>query len=54
MREKAYAKQKHGELLSIAPQPLLDALVQEEVVPFVGAGFSKNCNGPDGFSMLWR
>ena len=53
--KNAGAKQKYGELLSIVPQPLLDALVQEEVVPFVGAGFSKNCNGPDGFSMPdWR
>lgn len=33
------------------PKPLLDAIVRGGVVPFIGAGFSKNCNGPEGFTM---
>lgn len=33
------------------PKPLLDAMVRGDVVPFIGAGFSKNCNGPEGFTM---
>ena len=33
------------------PKPVLDALVRGEVVPFVGAGFSRNCEGPNGFVM---
>lgn len=43
-------KKKKG-LLECVPAPFLDAFVHEGVIPFVGAGFSKNCNGPAGFEM---
>lgn len=42
---------EYGKLLKAVPKPLLDSLVGGDVIPFVGAGFSKNCDGPDGFDM---
>ena len=38
-------------ILKSVPVPLLKALVNGNVVPFVGAGFSKNCDGPADFEM---
>lgn len=38
-------------MLKSVPVPLLKALVNGNVVPFVGAGFSKNCDGPADFEM---
>ena len=35
----------------IVPKLLLDQLVCGNVVPFVGAGFSRNCEGPSEFVM---
>ena len=37
--------------LKEVPKPVLTALIRGEVVPFVGAGFSRNCDGPNGFVM---
>ena len=37
--------------LSSLPKALLDELVQGNVVPFVGAGFSKNADIPDGLTV---
>ena len=34
------------------PKPLLDSIVQNRCVPFVGSGFSKNANIPEGMRML--
>lgn len=34
------------------PKPLLDSIVQNRCVPFIGSGFSKNANVPDGMKML--
>lgn len=42
---------KIGQLLERVPRPLLDSIVRGEVIPFIGSGFSKNCEGPDGFEM---
>ena len=42
---------EYGKLLKAVPKPLLDSLVGGDVIPFVGAGFSKNCDGTDGFDM---
>lgn len=42
---------KVDQLLGRVPHPLLDSIVRGEVIPFIGSGFSKNCNGPDGFEM---
>ena len=42
---------KGAGILKSVPMPLLKALVNGNVVPFVGAGFSKNCEGPAGFEM---
>lgn len=42
---------KIGQLLQCVPRPLLDSIVRGEVIPFIGSGFSKNCEGPDGFEM---
>ncbi|MBQ4384370.1 MAG: SIR2 family protein [Kiritimatiellae bacterium] len=44
-------KIKQGNLLKLLPKPLLDSLVTGDVIPFIGAGFSKNCEGPIGSSM---
>lgn len=38
--------------IPIIPQPLLDSIIQNRCVPFVGSGFSKNSNIPDGMRML--
>jgi len=36
------------------PKPFLEDLVNGNCIPFIGAGFSKNADIPDGFSMpLW-
>ena len=43
------AEIKHN--LKEVPKPVLEALIRGEVVPFVGAGFSRNCDGPNGFVM---
>ncbi|MBM6743131.1 SIR2 family protein [Drancourtella massiliensis] len=37
--------------LSSIPRPLLNDFVNNRVIPFVGAGFSKNADIPAGFSM---
>ena len=37
--------------IPIIPKPLLDDFIRNRVVPFVGAGFSKNAMIPDGLSM---
>ena len=34
------------------PKPLLDSIVQNRCVPFIGSGFSKNANVPEGMKML--
>lgn len=39
-------KVKCRNLLKHLPTPLLSALVTGDVIPFIGAGFSKNCEGP--------
>lgn len=45
------SRSKNWVYLKDFPKPLLDAIVRGGVVPFIGAGFSKNCNGPEGFTM---
>lgn len=42
---------KIGRYIKDLPRPLLDAVVRGDVVPFVGSGFSKNCDGSSGFVM---
>lgn len=42
---------KPGKHLKNMPQPLLKSLVAGDVIPVVGAGFSRNGDGPDGFQM---
>jgi len=37
--------------LPLLPKPLLDELVHNNVVPFIGAGFSKNADIPDGLTV---
>ena len=37
--------------ISFIPQPLLNDFVKNRVVPFVGAGFSRNADIPEGLSM---
>lgn len=37
--------------ISSIPKPLLDDFIRSKVIPFVGAGFSKNADLPDGLSM---
>ena len=44
-------KIKQGNLLKLLPKPLLDSLITGDVIPFIGAGLSKNCEGPIGSSM---
>lgn len=44
-------KTKQRNLLKHLPKPLLDSLLAGNVIPFIGAGFSKNCEGPIGSSM---
>lgn len=41
----------HDKIERIVPSPLLDDLIRGSVVPFVGSGFSRNCDGPAGFVM---
>ena len=38
-------KSKQGNLLKHLPRPLLDSLVTGDLIPFIGAGFSTNCEG---------
>lgn len=38
--------------LSKIPKPLLKDFVNDKVIPFVGAGFSKNADFPEGLSMI--
>lgn len=46
---------KNSDYISLMPKPLLDAIVRGKAIPFVGAGFSMNCECPNGFSMPdWR
>ena len=42
---------KKKDYIRLVPRPLLDAIVRGNAIPFVGAGFSTNCEGPDGFVM---
>lgn len=42
---------KMSEYLSLIPKPLLDDFINDNVVPFVGAGFSKNAKMPYNISM---
>ena len=37
--------------LSLIPKPFLDDIIANRVIPFVGAGFSKNATIPDGLNM---
>ena len=37
--------------INVIPKPLLDDFVHNKVIPFVGAGFSKNADIPNGPSM---
>ena len=37
--------------ISVVPKPLLDDFVHNKVIPFVGAGFSKNADIPQGIIM---
>lgn len=38
--------------IPLIPKPLLDSIVQNRCVPFIGSGFSKNANIPKGRTML--
>lgn len=37
--------------ISMIPKPLLDDFINNRVIPFAGAGFSKNADIPNGQSM---
>lgn len=41
----------NAKIEQLVPKPLLDDLIRGSVVPFVGSGFSRNCEGPAGFVM---
>lgn len=43
--------EKMGKYISSIPKPLLNDFINNKVIPFIGAGFSKNADIPEGLSM---